>query len=144
VPDFAGVRSGETDALIEPFAGEPELHHPIPGRVSGRNEFERTSRHWTCSPYAAIDASEVGEPDCGRGGDRDPQQPQYPDPITGSRSPLSWSLSAGPVREHEIACGHLPDISVGYAMGRMTPPAGFVEGDESATPQPELVGTGSS
>jgi hypothetical protein len=28
-------RSGETDALVRSFAGEPELHHPIRGRVKG-------------------------------------------------------------------------------------------------------------
>jgi len=40
VPYFAGVRSGETDALVRSFAGEPELHHPIRGRVKGRRAFE--------------------------------------------------------------------------------------------------------
>src|SRR4051812_38946693 len=33
--------SGETDALLGSFAGEPELHHPIRGRVRGRPAFER-------------------------------------------------------------------------------------------------------
>jgi len=41
VPYFAGVRSGETEALVGSFAGEPELHHPIRGRVKGRRAFER-------------------------------------------------------------------------------------------------------
>jgi SnoaL-like domain len=41
VPYFAGVTSGETDALVWSFAGEPELHHPIRGRVKGRRAFER-------------------------------------------------------------------------------------------------------
>jgi hypothetical protein len=41
VPYFAGVMSGETDALIRSFAGEPELHHPVRGRVRGRRAFER-------------------------------------------------------------------------------------------------------
>jgi hypothetical protein len=41
VPYFAGVTSGETDALVESFAGEPELHHPVRGRVKGRRAFER-------------------------------------------------------------------------------------------------------
>src|SRR3954467_2461265 len=41
VPYFAGLRSGETDALVRSFAGEPELHHPIRGRVKGRRAFER-------------------------------------------------------------------------------------------------------
>jgi hypothetical protein len=41
VPYFAGVTSGETDALLQSFAGEPELHHPIRGHVKGRRAFER-------------------------------------------------------------------------------------------------------
>jgi hypothetical protein len=41
VPYFAGVTSGETDALLQSFAGEPALHHPIRGRVTGRRAFER-------------------------------------------------------------------------------------------------------
>ena len=41
VPYFAGVSSGETDALVRSFAGEPELHHPVRGRVKGRRAFER-------------------------------------------------------------------------------------------------------
>jgi hypothetical protein len=40
VPYFAGVTSGEIKALIESFAGEPELHHPVRGRVKGRRAFE--------------------------------------------------------------------------------------------------------
>jgi hypothetical protein len=41
VPYFDGVRSGETDALVRSFAGAPELHHPVRGRVKGRRAFER-------------------------------------------------------------------------------------------------------
>jgi hypothetical protein len=41
VPYFQGVISGEMDALVRSFAGEPELHHPIRGRVKGRRAFER-------------------------------------------------------------------------------------------------------
>jgi hypothetical protein len=41
VPYFDGVRTGEADALVRSFAGEPKLHHPIRGRVEGRRAFER-------------------------------------------------------------------------------------------------------
>jgi hypothetical protein len=41
VPFFAGLTTGETNALIESFAGEPQLHHPIRGRVKGVAAFER-------------------------------------------------------------------------------------------------------
>src|SRR3954451_7990233 len=63
VPYFAGVESGETDALVGSFAGEPELHHPIRGRVRGRRAFERfvaetnawlTARNAVASPVERI------------------------------------------------------------------------------------------
>jgi hypothetical protein len=41
VPFFAGAMTGETHALVESFAGEPELHHPVAGRVRGVAAFER-------------------------------------------------------------------------------------------------------
>jgi hypothetical protein len=41
VPYFQGVITGETDALVASFAGEPELHHPVRGRIRGRVAFER-------------------------------------------------------------------------------------------------------
>src|SRR5205085_12523128 len=40
VPYFDGIRTGETEALIGSFAGEPELNHPVWGRVTGRRAFE--------------------------------------------------------------------------------------------------------
>src|SRR3954447_25083393 len=41
VPFFVGLMTGEIDAIIASFAGEPELHHPIRGRVRGAAAFER-------------------------------------------------------------------------------------------------------
>ena len=41
VPYFAGLQTGDTDALIGSFAGEPELHHPVRGRVKGTQAFTR-------------------------------------------------------------------------------------------------------
>lgn len=38
---FDGITSGQVDALIASFAGEPELHHPVRGRVRGRDAFAR-------------------------------------------------------------------------------------------------------
>src|SRR4051794_28609306 len=46
---FDGLLSGEMDALIGSFAGEPELHHPIRGRVKGERAFEHFvtyTRNW--------------------------------------------------------------------------------------------------
>lgn len=40
VPYFEGLMAGEPDALIKSFAGEPELHHPVRGRIKGARAFE--------------------------------------------------------------------------------------------------------
>jgi hypothetical protein len=39
VPFFDGLASGEFDALLGSFAGVPELHHPVRGRIRGEREF---------------------------------------------------------------------------------------------------------
>jgi hypothetical protein len=44
VPFFPGIMTGETSALIDSFAGEPELHHPVRGRIRGAAAFERYAR----------------------------------------------------------------------------------------------------
>ena len=66
VPYFAGVQSGETEALLRSFAGEPELHHPVRGRVRGRRAFERfiadTTRWLTASNVAADDVERLITP----------------------------------------------------------------------------------
>ena len=40
VPYFDGLLAGEPDALVESFAGEPELYHPVRGRIKGTRAFE--------------------------------------------------------------------------------------------------------
>jgi SnoaL-like domain len=40
VPYFDGLMAGEPAALVGSFAGEPELHDPIRGRVKGARAFE--------------------------------------------------------------------------------------------------------
>jgi hypothetical protein len=40
VPFFDGLLAGDFDALAGSFAGEPELHHPVRGRIRGRRAFE--------------------------------------------------------------------------------------------------------
>ena len=40
MPYFDGLLPGEPDALVESFAGEPELHHPVRGRIKGTAAFE--------------------------------------------------------------------------------------------------------
>jgi SnoaL-like domain len=41
VPFFDGLRTGESAALTGSFVGEPELHHPVRGRIKGAPAFER-------------------------------------------------------------------------------------------------------
>src|SRR3954452_5563987 len=40
VPFFDGIIAGEFDALVGSFAGEPELHHPVRGRIRGVRALE--------------------------------------------------------------------------------------------------------
>jgi hypothetical protein len=41
VPYFEGLMSGEIGALVGSFAGEPEVHDPVRGRVKGARAFEK-------------------------------------------------------------------------------------------------------
>ena len=41
IPFFLGLMTGEIGAIIESFAGEPEVHHPVRGRIKGAATFER-------------------------------------------------------------------------------------------------------
>ena len=41
VPFFDGLLTGEIDALVGSFAGEPEVHHPVRGRMKGVVGFKR-------------------------------------------------------------------------------------------------------
>jgi hypothetical protein len=69
VPFFAGVMTGEIRALVESFAGEPELHHPVRGRIKGVAAFERfvsQLRIWLAEHRAtAEDVDFVLTPGCG-------------------------------------------------------------------------------
>jgi hypothetical protein len=39
VPYFAGLLSGEIDAMKDSFVGEPEVHDPVRGHVKGARPF---------------------------------------------------------------------------------------------------------
>lgn len=41
VPFFEGLMMGELNALLGSFSGEPQLHHPLLGRIRGRRAFGR-------------------------------------------------------------------------------------------------------
>lgn len=40
VPYFDGLMAGDRDALVESFAGEPELYDPVRGRIRGTRAFD--------------------------------------------------------------------------------------------------------
>ena len=49
VPYFEGLLAGEPEALVESFAGEPELYHPVRGRIKGTRAFDtyiRDTKAW--------------------------------------------------------------------------------------------------
>ena len=41
IPFYDGLLSGEIDALVGSFAGVPEVHHPVRGRIKGEPAFRR-------------------------------------------------------------------------------------------------------
>jgi hypothetical protein len=61
VPYFEGLMAGEHEALVESFAGEPELHDPARGRVKGARAFEAfvtESSAWLRAHHAQVEAVE--------------------------------------------------------------------------------------
>ena len=55
---FAGLMAGEIDALTRSFGGEPELHHPVRGRVRGARafaEFAAENKAWLEQRDATIE-----------------------------------------------------------------------------------------
>src|SRR5262245_50081138 len=58
VPFFDGILTGELDALTGSFAGEPELYHPVRGRIRGRRAFEAyvaDTRAWLAERNAGVE-----------------------------------------------------------------------------------------
>jgi SnoaL-like protein len=58
VPFFDGIVTGEVDALTGSFAGEPELYHPVRGRIKGRRAFEAyiaDTRTWLEERKASVE-----------------------------------------------------------------------------------------
>jgi hypothetical protein len=58
VPFFDGIVTGEVDALIGSFAGEPELYHPVRGRIRGKREFQAyvfDTQAWLAARNCAVE-----------------------------------------------------------------------------------------
>jgi hypothetical protein len=63
VPYFDGLMAGEPDALVKSFAGEPELHLPMRGRVKGTRAFEAfasEAHSWLGRHNASVEEVEHG------------------------------------------------------------------------------------
>jgi SnoaL-like domain len=61
VPYFDGVLMGEPDALADSFAREPELHHPVRGRIKGARAFKAyvtDTYAWLTQNNASIESVE--------------------------------------------------------------------------------------
>jgi SnoaL-like domain len=64
VPYFDGIMTGETDALVAAFAGEPEIHHPVQGRIRGKRAFEAyvaDTKAWLADANAELETVELIE-----------------------------------------------------------------------------------
>jgi hypothetical protein len=58
VPFFDGLLAGNFDALVGSFAGEPELQHPVRGRIRGARAFEayvRDTNAWLREREASVE-----------------------------------------------------------------------------------------
>jgi hypothetical protein len=58
VPYFDGIATGEVDALVESFAGEPRVHHPLRGTIEGEydfREFVAASERWLREREATVE-----------------------------------------------------------------------------------------
>jgi SnoaL-like domain len=58
VPYFDGLLTGQIDALVESFAGEPQLHTPRRGRVKGMRAFEAyvtEANQWLAQRNVSVD-----------------------------------------------------------------------------------------
>jgi hypothetical protein len=62
VPFFDGLLSGEVDTLVESFAGVPEIHHPVRGRIRGEGAFRRfvaDMNTWLAALNADVEAVNI-------------------------------------------------------------------------------------
>lgn len=58
VPYFDGLITGEPDALVASFAGEPQLHDPVRGRVKGEQAFRAyvaAASAWMAQRHATVE-----------------------------------------------------------------------------------------
>jgi len=59
VPYYEGIVTGELDALVDSFAGQPIVHHPVRGRICGARPFlayAKEMRAWLTQRHIAIES----------------------------------------------------------------------------------------
>jgi hypothetical protein len=64
-PYFEGLATGEADALVASFAGEPRVHHPLRGTIVGEydfREFVAASERWLKEHGATVEPVRRAEP----------------------------------------------------------------------------------
>jgi SnoaL-like domain len=108
VPFFDGILTGELDALIGSFAGEPELYHPVRGRIRGRRAFEAyvaDTRAWLAERQAAVEevrTIRAAERACGEAVLH----------LDGSTAPIDLPVAIAADRHSD---GHLVELRVYYS-----------------------------
>jgi len=60
VPFWDGLMIGELDALVGSFAGEPEVHHPVRGRIRGVRAFEVYATEMNALLRGEVSVEDVG------------------------------------------------------------------------------------
>jgi hypothetical protein len=113
VPFFDGILTGEVDALTGSFADEPQLYHPVRGRIRGRRAFEAyvaDTRAWLAERDASVE--EVGTihapgHGCGEGILH----------LAGDATPVDLPVAIAADRRSD---GHLVELRVYYSSWPLT------------------------
>ena len=100
MPFYDGLLSGEIDALVGSFAGVPEVHHPVRGRIKGEPAFRRYVAETTAR--LAERNVEVEDVNVARGGERGVEEVVLHVDGDGGRIGLPVALAADHDAEERI------------------------------------------
>jgi hypothetical protein len=100
MPFYDGLLSGEIDALVGSFAGVPEVHHPVRGRIKGERAFRRYVAETTAR--LAERNVEVEDVNVARGGERGVEEVVLHVDGDGGRIGLPVALAADHDAEERI------------------------------------------
>jgi hypothetical protein len=113
VPFFDGIVTGEVDALTGSFAGEPELYHPVRGRIRGRRAFEAyvaDTRAWLADRNASVEEVRTIHAASHGAGEAILH-------LDGGAAPVDLPVSVGADWESD---GHLVELRVYYSTWPLT------------------------